>query len=186
MEYIRLGYMEPGKFEGMTEDERTQCSTNALSTTAICAPTDILAAFKSLRRDLNHAVQLVSQQPGFKFGLGPIEIRPVADLSETITASEQRRRRKDASRRGRATGDMQGRAGLLEYVEGHVNLRHTFAGGARRPFPPRVGAIKRLSKTMPIVEANKRVLSVKVPVVPESRITGFGSGGRIAPGAGAR
>jgi hypothetical protein len=48
-------------------------------------------------RDLNHAVQLVSQQPGFKYGLGPyglgpIEIRPVVDLSEIIKESEQRRR----------------------------------------------------------------------------------------------
>ena len=31
-------------------------------------------------RDLNHAVQLVSQLPGFKYGLGPVEIRPVADF----------------------------------------------------------------------------------------------------------
>jgi hypothetical protein len=49
-------------------------------------------------RDLNHAVQLVSEQPGFKYGLGPIEIRPVADLSEIIKESEQRRRRKETSR----------------------------------------------------------------------------------------
>ena len=48
-------------------------------------------------RDLNHAVQLVSQQPGFKFGLGPIELRPVADLTEVIKESE-RRRRKETSR----------------------------------------------------------------------------------------
>ena len=48
-------------------------------------------------RDLNHAVQVVSQQPGFKYGLGPIEIRPLADLSEIIKASE-RRRGKDGSR----------------------------------------------------------------------------------------
>jgi hypothetical protein len=48
-------------------------------------------------RDLNHAIQLVSQQPGFKYGLGPIEIRPVVDLSDMIRASEQRRR-KDTSR----------------------------------------------------------------------------------------
>jgi hypothetical protein len=48
-------------------------------------------------RDLNHAVQLVSQQPGFKHGLGPIEIRPVADLTEIIRESE-RRRRKETSR----------------------------------------------------------------------------------------
>ena len=45
-------------------------------------------------RDLNHAVQLVSQLPGFKYGLGPVEIRPVADISEVIRESEQRRRRK--------------------------------------------------------------------------------------------
>ena len=35
-------------------------------------------------RDLNHAVQLVSQLPGFKFGLGPVEIRPVADINGMI------------------------------------------------------------------------------------------------------
>jgi hypothetical protein len=50
-------------------------------------------------RDLNHAVQLVSQQPGFKYGLGPIEIRPVIDLSEIIKESEQRRRKETASGR---------------------------------------------------------------------------------------
>lgn len=49
-------------------------------------------------RDLNHAMQLVSQQPGFQFGLGPIEIRPIVDLTEIIQASAQRRRRKDSSR----------------------------------------------------------------------------------------
>ena len=43
-------------------------------------------------RDLNHVIQLVSQLPGFKYGLGPIEIRPVADLNEMLRASEQRRR----------------------------------------------------------------------------------------------
>src|SRR6516165_8096312 len=48
-------------------------------------------------RDLNHAIQLVAQLPGFKYGLGPIEIRPVADLNEMIKASEERRRRKDIS-----------------------------------------------------------------------------------------
>src|SRR5580698_7304689 len=49
-------------------------------------------------RDRKHAIQLISQQPGFKYGLGPIEIRPVADLSEMMKESEQRRRRKDTSR----------------------------------------------------------------------------------------
>ncbi len=43
--------------------------------------------------DLNHAVQLISQLPGFKYGLGPVEIRPVADISELIKESEQRRRK---------------------------------------------------------------------------------------------
>ena len=43
-------------------------------------------------RDLNHAVQLMSQVPGFKYGLGPIEIRPAAELNEMMKASEQRRR----------------------------------------------------------------------------------------------
>ena len=44
--------------------------------------------------DLNHAVQLVSQHPGVKYG--PWEIRPVADLNEMIRQSERRR--------GKATG----------------------------------------------------------------------------------
>ena len=42
-------------------------------------------------RDLNQAIQLVSQLPGFKYGLGPIEIRPAMDLTE-------QRRRKNPSR----------------------------------------------------------------------------------------
>ena len=46
-------------------------------------------------RDLNHAIQLISQHPGMKYGL--IEIRPVADLNEMMRESE-RRRRKDTSR----------------------------------------------------------------------------------------
>ena len=45
-------------------------------------------------RDLNHAIQLISQHPGVKYG--PWEIRPAADLNEMIRESERRR--------GRATG----------------------------------------------------------------------------------
>jgi hypothetical protein len=119
MKYTCLGYREPGKFEGMTEDERNavldDCfePNNHLRTnghlvgevplqpakTAVTlyrkngkvATTDgpyaetkeQLGGIQILEaRDLNHAVQLISQQPGFKYGLGPIEIRPVADLSE--------------------------------------------------------------------------------------------------------
>ena len=40
-------------------------------------------------RDLNHAIQLISQHPGVKYG--PFEIRPAADLNEMIKESEQRR-----------------------------------------------------------------------------------------------
>jgi hypothetical protein len=48
-------------------------------------------------RDLNHAIQLISQSPGAKLKCGTIEIRPVADITEMIRESE-RRRRKDSSR----------------------------------------------------------------------------------------
>jgi hypothetical protein len=48
-------------------------------------------------RDLNHAIQLISQSPGLRLGCGLIEIRPAADISEMMKASEQRRR-KDTSR----------------------------------------------------------------------------------------
>jgi hypothetical protein len=47
-------------------------------------------------RDLNHAIQLISQSPGLRLGCGLIEIRPAADISEMMKASE--RRRKDTSR----------------------------------------------------------------------------------------
>lgn len=40
-------------------------------------------------RDLNHAIQLISKHPGVKGG--PWEIRPAADLTEMVRASEVRR-----------------------------------------------------------------------------------------------
>jgi hypothetical protein len=40
-------------------------------------------------RDLNHAIQLMSKHPAVKGG--PVEIRPVDDLSEMIRESERRR-----------------------------------------------------------------------------------------------
>jgi hypothetical protein len=43
--------------------------------------------------DLDHALQLVSQHPGLKFG--PWEIRPAGDLNAMVEESK-RRRRKDA------------------------------------------------------------------------------------------
>jgi hypothetical protein len=42
-------------------------------------------------RDLNHAIQLISQHPAVKHGT-PFEIRPAADLNEMVKESEQRRR----------------------------------------------------------------------------------------------
>ena len=130
MKYICLGYLEPGKFEGMTEDERNavfdecfehndhlRANGHLVAEVALQPPETALTLYwKNGKvattdgpyaetkeqlgglqileaRDLNHAIQLVSQLPGFKYGLGPIEIRPVADLDELMKESEQRRRR---------------------------------------------------------------------------------------------
>jgi hypothetical protein len=135
MKYICLGYIEPGKFEGMTEDERhavldecfayndhLRANGHLIAEVPLQPPgTALTLHWKNGKvtptdgpyaetkeqvggiqileaRDLNHAVQLVSQLPGFKYGLGPVEIRPVADLNEMMKESEQRRRRKDTSR----------------------------------------------------------------------------------------
>jgi len=46
-------------------------------------------------RDMNHAVQIVSQHPSLRYG-SIWEIRPVGDMSEIQKASEQRRRQKTA------------------------------------------------------------------------------------------
>jgi hypothetical protein len=43
-------------------------------------------------RDMNHAIQLMSQHPALKYGT-LFEIRPTGDLSEMIQQSEQRRRK---------------------------------------------------------------------------------------------
>jgi hypothetical protein len=132
MRYVCLGYLEPGKFEGMTEDERNavldecfeyndhlranghliaevplqplETALTLYSKNGKVATTDgpyaetkeqlggilILEA-----RDLNYVIQLLSQHPGaMKYELGPNEIRPVADISELVRESEQRRRRR--------------------------------------------------------------------------------------------
>jgi len=133
MKYICLGYIEPGKFEGMTEQERNavfdecfehndhlRANGNLAGEIALQpAETAVTLYWKNGKvattdgpyaetkehlggisileaRDLNHAIQLVSELPGFKFGLGPIEIRPAVDLNELITASELRRRKNAA------------------------------------------------------------------------------------------
>jgi hypothetical protein len=46
-------------------------------------------------RDMNHAVQLMTQHPAVKYG-NIFEIRPAGDMSEIMKASEQRRRKKTA------------------------------------------------------------------------------------------
>ena len=46
-------------------------------------------------RDMNHAVQLISQHPSLKYG-NIFEIRPAADMNEIVKASEQRRRQNAA------------------------------------------------------------------------------------------
>ena len=135
MKYFCLGYIEPGKIEGMTEDElhamlddcfeyndHLRANGHLVADVALQPPETALTLYwKNGKvattdgpyaetkeqvggiqileaRDLNHAIQLVSKLPAFKYGLGPVEIRPVADISEMIKESEQRRRRKDISR----------------------------------------------------------------------------------------
>jgi len=44
-------------------------------------------------RDLNHAIDLMSKHPGVRNGGSIFEIRPVADLSQMIRDSEERRSR---------------------------------------------------------------------------------------------
>ena len=130
MRYICLGYLEPGKFENMSESERNTVLDECFSyndelrknghlvseetlqpaNTAVTviwrdgkvAVTDSsyaetkehLGGIQVLEaRDLNHAIQLMSQCPGVKLQCGTIEIRPAADISEIINDSERRRRK---------------------------------------------------------------------------------------------
>src|SRR3989442_3609458 len=117
MKYICLGYSEPGKCEGMPEDERHATFAECFEYNDHLRPNGHLVAEVPLQppetavtlywkngkvattdgpyaetkeqlggllileaRDLNHAIQLMSQHPGMKYGL--LEIRPVADVSE--------------------------------------------------------------------------------------------------------
>lgn len=43
-------------------------------------------------RDMNHAIQIMSKHPGVRGG--PFEIRPAEDLTEMISQSEKRRKKK--------------------------------------------------------------------------------------------
>jgi hypothetical protein len=134
MKYICLGYLEPGKFENMSESERDTVLDECFSYNDELRKHGHLVAEEPLQpanaavtvgwkdgkvavtdgpyaetkeqlggiqvleaRDLNHAIQLISQSPGVKLKCGTIEIRPAADISEMIRESE-RRRRKDTPR----------------------------------------------------------------------------------------
>ncbi|MBV8278009.1 MAG: YciI family protein [Verrucomicrobia bacterium] len=133
MKYICLGYLEPGKFENMSESERNNTLDECFSYNDELRKNGHLVAQEALQpantgvtvwwkngkvavtdgpyaetkeqlggiqvleaRDLNHAIQLISQSPGLRLGCGLIEIRPAADLNELINESE-RRRQNDAS-----------------------------------------------------------------------------------------
>ena len=128
MKYICLGYLEPGKFENMSESERNTVLDECFSYNDELRKNGYLVAEEPLQpantavtvywkngkvavtdgpyaetkeqlggilvleaRDLNHAIQLISQHPGVK--CGPFEIRPAADLNAMIKESEQRRRK---------------------------------------------------------------------------------------------
>ncbi|SRR5258707_7222339 len=128
MKYICLGYLEPGKFEGMIEDERhatfdecfeyndhLRASGHWAGGEALQGPeTALTLHWKNGKvattdgpyaetkeqlggilvleaRDMNHAVQLMTQHPALKDG-NVFEIRPAADMNELMKASEQRRR----------------------------------------------------------------------------------------------
>jgi hypothetical protein len=129
MKYVCLGYLEPGKFENMSESERNHVLDECFSYNDELRKNGNLVAEEPLQpassavtldwkngkavmtdgpfaetkeqlggiqvleaRDLNHAIQLISQSPGLRLGCGRIEIRPAADISELMKASEQRRR----------------------------------------------------------------------------------------------
>jgi hypothetical protein len=128
MKYVCLGYIAPGKFEHMTDDERNaildECfehndhlranghlvgeiplqppetamtlywkNDKVATTDGPYAETkEQLGGILIIEaRDLNHAIQLMSQAPGFKYGLGPMEIRPAAELKELMKESALRR-----------------------------------------------------------------------------------------------
>jgi hypothetical protein len=128
MKYVCLGYLEPGKFENMSDSERNAVLDECFSYNDELRKNGYLLAEEPMQpasaavtvdwkngkvvvtdgpyaetkeqlggiqlleaRDLNHAIQLVSESPGLRLGCGLIEIRPAADIGEMMRASEQRR-----------------------------------------------------------------------------------------------
>ena len=90
MKYICFGYYDKEKFEAMTEAER-----NAMYDACFDYDDHLRAngGFGILEaRDMNHAVQIISQHPALAYGT-TWEIRPAGDMTEIKKASEQRRRK---------------------------------------------------------------------------------------------
>ncbi|MEP6672817.1 MAG: YciI family protein [Chthoniobacter sp.] len=126
MKYICLGYIEPNKFESLSDSDRNAMLDECFHYDDVLRQNGHFAGGEALQgpttaatlrwqngqvavtdgpyaetkeqiggilileaRDLNHAIQLMSQHPGVK--AGPFEIRPAADLSDLVRESEQRR-----------------------------------------------------------------------------------------------
>lgn len=126
MKYVCLGYIEPGKFEGMSDSERNTFVDGCFTYDDVLRKHGHFAGGEALQppqnavtlrfqggkvmvtdgpyaetkeqiggilileaRDLNHAIQLMSQHPGVRGG--PFEIRPAADLTALVRESEKRR-----------------------------------------------------------------------------------------------
>jgi hypothetical protein len=126
MKYVCLGYIEPGKFEAMSDSERNTFLDSCLAYDDVLRRNGHFAGGEGLQgpqsavtlrwrgskvsvtdgpyaetkehiggilileaRDLNHAIQLMSQHPGVR--AGPFEIRPAADLAPLVEESERRR-----------------------------------------------------------------------------------------------
>lgn len=126
MKYICLGYLAPGTFEGMTEEEQhamldecfeyndhLRANGHVVAEVPLQPPETALTLYwknggvvttdgpyaetkEQLggihileARDLNHVIQLMSQHPGMKYG--SLEIRAVADMTEAMKESEERR-----------------------------------------------------------------------------------------------
>jgi hypothetical protein len=132
MKYICLGYIESGKFEGMTEEARATMLDECFEYDDHLRSNGYFAGGEALQppgstltlywkngkvsttdgpytetkeqiggilvleaRDMNHAIQLISQHPGVK--MGPWEIRPAADLNAMLEESKRRRQKTTAS-----------------------------------------------------------------------------------------
>jgi hypothetical protein len=129
MKYMCLGYYEPAKHAGMTEnelhamfdecfeyDDHLRANGHWAGGEALQPPETALTLYwKNGKvattdgpyaetkehlggilvleaRDMNHAIQLMSQHPALKYGTS-FEVHPTGDMSEMIQQSEQRRRK---------------------------------------------------------------------------------------------